>query len=49
MQNELLLWIAVFFAIVGTVTAFFWVRRVRERAKWRSKRPIHVPIRRDGA
>lgn len=45
MQNELLLWIAILLSIIGIFIAFFWVRRVRERAKWRSKRPIHVKVR----
>jgi VIT1/CCC1 family predicted Fe2+/Mn2+ transporter len=45
MQTELLIWAAVILAGLALVWLFFWIARLRQRRKWRSKRPIHVDIR----
>jgi hypothetical protein len=47
MQPELL-WALFLLAGLAAVTVFFWVRRLRHRAHWRSKRPIHVRVQPDG-
>jgi hypothetical protein len=44
MQNQLLIWAAVMVPMLAAVAVFFSVQRARRRAKWRSKRPIHVKV-----
>jgi preprotein translocase subunit YajC len=45
--DELLLWAAVLLVPLLALWAFFWVRRMRHRRKWRSKRPINVRVGRN--
>ena len=47
MVKELLLWGAVFLVPLAALITFFWVRRIRIKRHWHSKRPIHVQVRRD--
>jgi hypothetical protein len=48
MQQEILLWTSVLLTGIGVVVLSIWLRRKRERARWRSKRPIHVRVQQDG-